>query len=387
MSRGTGGGGGGWDDGSAQRRRPLKYDSSDDRSNLLPDTYLPEPGSLVDVALRQIASDWEVQRDYNRYHLFFLPNHLKPALIRLVGLTGGYGVTASDLKAILLPAPDAYEQGELDLADADFNREVTYLDLSGSLGRSIKVKEVADLLFPSKQQQQQQAPGNEEVFDSWDAAEESNAAPSPPRVLLPNLTHLSLALDPQNPSGGSWRQLLSLASAGKLSTVTHLSLAYWPDPCLTPRAATATISSPQQPGRAVPYAGTGYYSHSLDNDWSEALLVLRMLSRSMYEVEFLDLTGCASWFKALYLDSGHDYVDWAGSWGKISGLRLRAGWRPNSSSGNSNSGGGGENASSRADREAFREAFEHARRVERHIRSLRAGQGRFITVEKDKLDT
>jgi len=325
----------------------------------LPGAPAPDPGSLIDVVLRRLAVDWELHRIYNQYHLYFLPNHLKPALIRYVGVFASLGVTLDDLKAILLPPVDVYDDGDFDRGS---NAEVTCLDLTRSIGRSIRLKEVSDVLFPP-------APAlpSDEPLDSWDS--ENLVPSSPPRALLPNLTHLSLALDPEDPGDASWKQLLSLSA--KLSTVTHLSLAFWPAPCLTPQSRFASIESPQ--GESIPAGGTSYYSHTLDDDWTEALLVLRMLSKNLYKLEFLDLTGCASWFKALVLQEGHDFVDWAGSWGKVTTLRLFAGWKP-------------AEDDMPSQQLAYREALTMARRVEKHIVAQRAGKGRFITVERDSSD-
>ncbi|KAM0248412.1 hypothetical protein ACHAQJ_009459 [Trichoderma viride] len=330
----------------------------------LPGTYLPAPRSLIDLILRKIAADWDVHRVFHQYYLYYIPSHLKSALIRWVGIASPDGLSLEDLKLILLPSSELYEDEEgNDLSDyhTAVNAEVNYLDLSGSLGRSLSLKEVSELLYPSKKQEDLTEPQ-----ESWD---ESEVIPSPPRVLLPNLTHLSLALDPQVASEASWKQLLAMAS--KLTTITHLSLAYWPDPCLTPRARLSTVTTPQ--GQTVAYGGTNYYSHSIDHDWSEALLVLKMLSRNLYALEFLDLTGCTGWFKALMLHSEHDFVDWVGSWGKVTLLRIYTGWTP------------GEDALP-SEQIAYREALDVAANVERYIRTVRAGKGRIITVERNRLD-
>jgi hypothetical protein len=325
----------------------------------LPDANLPEKGSLVDIVLGRLAFNWDFHRVYDQFHLFYLPSHLKSALIRWVGLMSEGGVTLSDLKLLWLPPPGASDEDVEDAAQA--NAGVTYLDLSGSVGRSIKLKELCELLFSHTSEERM-----EEPQESWDNI---STSPSPPRALLPNLTHLSLALNPQHRTMPSWRQLLSLFS--RVSTVTHLSLAYWPDPCFTPRAKLASVTTPQ--GQTVPYGGTTYYSHSIDHDWSEALLVLRMLSRRLYALEYLDLTGCSAWFEALRADSEHDHVDWVGNWGKITVLRLCMGWTLH------------EDAPP-SEQAAFVEAMSTAARVEKHIRAKRAGKGRFITVEKDRLD-
>ncbi|KAF4452639.1 hypothetical protein F53441_4541 [Fusarium austroafricanum] len=330
------------------------------KNSCLPGTYLPERGSLIDIVLQKLAYDWAFHRVYNQYHLYFVPNHLKAALVRYVGIASEDGLSLSDLKIILLPPPDTFDEDELDSLTAS-NLEVNYLDLSGSACRSIKLKDISHLLFPTRGDQPTTEPQ-----ESWDVSE---SIPSPPRTLLPNLTHLSLALHPEHASTASWKQLLALSS--KLTTLTHLSLAYWPEPCLTPRSRLATVSSPQ--GHRIPYGGTNLYSHSIDHDWSEALLVLRMLSQNFYSLEFLDLTGCCSWFHALVAETGHDFVNWADHWGKITELRLYTGWTP------------GPDALP-SEKANYREAIETARHVERHIRTMRAGQGRFVVVEYDRID-
>jgi hypothetical protein len=348
------------DDAENSLSKTLRVSFSAFDRNTLPGAPLPQPGSLIDITLRRLAADWHLHRVYNQYHVYFVPSHLKPALIRYIGITSESGIRPSDLETILLPPKDAYSD---DLADglARTNAEITCLDLSASVGKSLRLKDISDILLNKNESQ-----SVDEPQESWEFAD---ASPSPPRLLLPNLTHLSLALDPRGAQNVSWKQLLSLSS--KLSSVTHLSLSYWPEPCLTPRAKFSTVSSPQ--GRNIPYGGTNYYSHSVDHDWSEALLVLRMLSNNFYKLEFLDLTGCATWFTALQLRDGHDCVDWSGSWGKLTHLRLCTGWEL------------GADAMP-SDRIAYTSAVDTAKSVERHIVAMRAGTGRFITVERDHVD-
>ncbi|KAK2590419.1 hypothetical protein QQS21_011892 [Conoideocrella luteorostrata] len=341
---------------SLLRSRRISYSGLD--RNALPGAPLPDRGSLIDVTLKRLAVDWDIHRIYNQYHLYFVPGHLKAALIHYIGVASGAGVSLNDLKTVLFPPEDMYSEGELD-SHSRSNFEVTCLDLSASIGKSLRLKDVLDLLFRDVKPQ-----SLEEPQESWEAA--YNSPSPPPAILLPNLTHLSLALDPRGSRDASWKQLLTLSS--KLPTVTHLSLAHWPEPCLTPRSKCSTVSSPQ--GCTIPYGGTNIYSHSLDHDWSEALLVLRMVSNNFYKLEFLDLTGCAAWFNALQLEDGHDFVDWAGSWGKITLLRLHTGWSLGTEA-------------MISDHTAFSDAVAIAKTVEKHIRAMRAGKGRFITVERD----
>ena len=343
--------------------------------HFLPGAYLPSHGSLVELTLRELASDWDFQRSYNHFYLYTLSSRLRTALITHLGIWHAGGVSLADLKAILLPAPEieaGLEGGETtgdqeDFEDSDslpppssMNEDIFHLDLTGSIGRSINLRELTHLLFPPESDVGED--GN--LQESWDAPSSPGAVPRP---LLPNLTHLSLAIAPQHASSVSWRQLLSFSS--HLHTLTHLSLAYWPEPTLTPNARFTSVLSAQ--GRSIQYGGTSLYSHSLDDDWSEAALILRRLAKKLYRLEYLDLTGCSAWFPALMAVADHDTVDWVGDWGKISTLLLYPGYTP-----------GGD--SEQSEKASHVEAIDVGRRVEKHIRAKRAGRGRLITVETDR---
>ncbi|KAK1596394.1 tafazzin [Colletotrichum navitas] len=342
----------------------------------LPGTYEPDKGSLMDIVLRRMALNWELQRDYDQYYLHMLPSRSRASLARYVGVWYEGGVSAADLRNILIPPPpppssgyddgSEHQQPQVDAeALVSLNSNIYSLDLTGSVGHSMSVRELSDVLFPSKL-----ARASEVVQDSWDTAE----APSLPPKLLPNITHLCLAVAPSvyRQDGGpgvSWRQLLALA--GKLPTLTHLSLAYWPEPSMTPNAKFTTIVSPE--GVVQQYSGTGAYAHTLDNDWSEAVILLRKLSKCLYGLEYLDLTGCGAWFKALMANVDGDKVDWGGPWGKVSTLKLRYGYEVSKDT-------------PIVDSERYRAAAEAARSVEKYIVAQRAGKGRFINVDSDAID-
>ncbi|KAK4449913.1 hypothetical protein QBC34DRAFT_298270 [Podospora aff. communis PSN243] len=330
----------------------------------LPGMYRPAEGSLIDIVLRRVAFDWEFQREYGRYYLYDLPKHLREALVTYLGIWNSDGVSVEDLNAVLLPPPmeegdEEYEHGRLSPSSA--NEYFTHLDLTGSLGRSLKLKELGRFLFPSRLQQ----PTDMDTRESWDAPEDISI--TVPRPLLPNLTHLSLGIRPDCAQAVSWRQLLGFVA--HCPTLTHLSLAFWPEPSLTPNAKLASFVTAQ--GRTVPYSGTGPYSHSLDNDWSEAIVVLRRLSKTLYGLEYLDLTGCGDWYSTLWSTVGHETIDWVGDWGKISTLLLYPGYQLSEEAGP-------------AEKAKYWETAQNAERVERHIASKRAGRGRFITVETAK---
>ncbi len=349
--------------GHALQRMAIRPGAESFAIPVLPGQQLPGRGSLVDMVLRRFALDWEWQRVYNQYHIYEIPTHLRVALVAYLSAYTPEGVSLEDLQAILLPPPDVPEyQADPDLTPSAKNDDFRYLDISGSVGRSLKLRELSDLLFPPQ-------PAIVDPQDSWDAPEE--AAADIPRPLLPSLTHLSLALDPASPptQAVSWRHLLSIAT--HLSGLTHLSLAFWPEPTLTPNARLATVVSPLT-GRALQYGGTGPYSHSLDDDWAEQVLLLRRLSRSLYGLEHLDLTGCGAWFPALWSTAGEgDTVDWVGVWGKVTTLVMEPGYKL------------AEDAEVE-ERARYWEFVDWAKRVEKHVRGRRAGKGRFFTVETSK---
>lgn len=319
----------------------------------------------MDLVLRRMAQDWEQQRDWNRFYLYTLPSRLRTALLGYVSELYEPGLSARDIR-LVLAGPAEEELAEYDVEKVDtskLNADVFHLDLAGSIGKSLRVSELNELVQPPK------TAAELDLQDSWDAP----ALTSGPVGLLPNLTHLSLAIDPSNALRASWKQLLSLAT--KLPCLTHLNLSGWPEPSLTPNAKFAKITSPST-GRSVQYGGTGPYSHSLDSDWSEAILVLKRLSKTLYSLEYLDLTGCVDWLPALWKESDGDFtldfIDWVGDWGKITTLRLCSGYSLSDDS-------------TKDQVLRFADWIDSATAVEKHIRAQRSGRGRWITVEKDAL--
>lgn len=330
----------------------------------LPGAYLPEDGSLVDTLLRHMAFSWLEQRDWNRFYLYTMPSRLRTALLYYVSRLHEHGLSVADLR-LVLEGPPELELAEYDLERPDFatlNKDVFQLDVASSLGRGVSLKSLTDLLFPVDVQ------GESDLQDSWDVSEPSQG----PVKLLPNLTQLSLAVSPASGQTASWKHLLTLSR--KLPTLTHLNLSGWPVPSTTPNATLAKVVSPLT-GRATNYGGTNPYSHILDDDWTEAVLVLKRLSKALYGLEYLDLTGCGDWFPALRKEADCDFVissvDWVGDWGKITTLRLCSGYvaEPGSTS-------------------QLSRLWDWKRQaivVEKHVRAQRAGRGRFIDVESDTL--
>jgi len=172
------------------------------------------------------------------------------------------------------------------------NDDFFRLDLGGSIGRSVGLKKLGNLL----------------------TAKENNLS-----VPLPHLTHLSLS----HPSPSvSWPKLLSITP--HLRTLTHLSLAHWPPPSLTPNSSTTVFQSPHTHIRDVQYGASNYYSRSLDGDYSEGAIVLKRLAMGCYGLEYLDLEGCGEWIGALVVERG-DGIDWGRMWNRLNMLVLRSG--------------------------------------------------------------
>ncbi|KAI2606711.1 hypothetical protein GGR54DRAFT_620413 [Hypoxylon sp. NC1633] len=326
----------------------------------LPGAYTPGRGSLVDLVLRQMALDWDEQRQWNKFYLYTLPSHLRMALPRYVLELYEPGLTIKDLR-LVLAGPTDEELAQYDVEKPDLNivnADVSCLDLSGALGKVLTLKQLTALLFPP------QVVVDPDLQDTWDAPEPTAA---PVDKLLPNLTQLSLAVDPTTWPCGSWKQLLSLAS--KLPTLTSLNLSGWP----VPSYATNQVDIPRIGSAWV--AGTSLHDHggfhSHDPDWFEAISVLRRLGKSLYSLEYLDLTGCSEWIPALRTESDSDLginsVDWVLDWGKITTLRLCSGYYVP------------------AENEQLRNLVAEARAIELHIRAKRLGRGRWITVEKDAM--
>ncbi|KAK3997377.1 hypothetical protein QBC44DRAFT_354877 [Cladorrhinum sp. PSN332] len=311
----------------------------------LPGGRMPVKGSLIDVTLRQFAKSWDWQKQYCQYVLYQLPAHLRSALLSHL-TRERQGVTISDLSIILLPPPPESDFDSEDTVPAE-NLDFHRLDLTNSPGQTLKLRDLSKFLFPPDQPAI--SPTND-VPDSWDAPAVSQSIPP---SLLPNLTHLSLAINPLHPSSTTiaWVHLLSLARHLP-STLTHLSLAFWPEPSFS---ISPNISIPT----SIPTEHANDTSPS--PSWSESLMVLSRLSKLLYGLEYLDLTGCGSWISCLWSTVGDDYVDWVDAWGQVERIVLYPGYEL-------------RDDADTADVARYWEVVENAGRVERYVRGMRKGE-------------
>lgn len=233
------------------------------------------PPTLLHLALKTAASNWEL------FEVDDLPDLAAelplPLRLRLLSYLGYYGppIDTNVLEAL-----------------TSGSEPVKSLDLAGLIGHGNLT--LSRLVKLSKQQAADQSPKVAPVIvDSWDqdATFEAALTMGPSTTRFSQLTHLSLS---HPPAGASWRDLLSLTK--HIPSITHLSLAYWPRPTLTPNLATTKVTSQHSPD--VTAGGSHYYS-ALDHDLTEPASILRQLSANLLYLQWLDLEGCTEWIPAL----------------------------------------------------------------------------------------
>lgn len=314
-----------------------------DRLDRLPGVALPDTSSLLHRCLKAIARDWKWHVNYNQYYLASTPVRIKAVLLSYIAVYGdNESLDIDGLRTLFL------DESELDGATG--SEDLTHLDLSGAMGQPLTFKQL-DLYFsnsapfPSPHTQPPSTPNRSpshapapQPLESWDSNEADPTTSLPPTIhttRFPTLTSLSLS-HPSPSTTAMWPRLLHFASA-HLATLTHLSLAYWPTPALTPHANAkiTTTSSPYSPA-SVSYGCSDFYgaAYGADDDWSEAAGVLMRLSRATYCLESLDLEGCGGWLGALRWEADGEGggagggVEWCGGWRGVERVVVKAGWMP-----------------------------------------------------------
>ncbi|KAF2030937.1 hypothetical protein EK21DRAFT_111390 [Setomelanomma holmii] len=311
---------------------------------------LPPPRSLQHHCLRTFAEHWIELSEYEQHYLPTVPIVLREALLSYLTIYGGD--KCLDLKSFKI----LFQSGGDSISDWE---EVRFLDVTGllnedftinDLGKSLKrvlgqVPEDLEALSISDTSPKGKSKAKMEVVDSWEEEVDDPAITDsilPAQLTTPhfsNLGRLSLA----HPGAwASWPDLLKLSPS--LNKITHLSLAYWPRPTLTPNATTTSMVSNYA---RVSLGGTPFYS-DLDDDWHEATNILRRFSANTYSLQWLDLEGC-QWIRALTWrsDNSNDPStatahaadswsitasipgpDWTDAWRRITYLHLFQGWIP-----------------------------------------------------------
>lgn len=310
------------------------------RRSTLPDGAFPSPRSLQHLVLKGMANNWDWHAKYDNSYLLALPTLLKETLVSYIAVYSE--AAANPLRPLFLSGTTPEERDE-----------VRRLDLSNGLGKWTTIKQLerdllstrtSTVLAASERAGRNHDHESRAPPDSWEADEEddppspslspgTSLSTSPVIPRFKNLRHLSLAISPNHTKAASWLELLSLANG--LGTLASLSLAYWPQPTYTPNAASTRVTA-QTRGSHPPvvYGGSDIYT-AFDNDWREAAGILRALSRALYCLKWLDLTGCGGWFAALKWvppddepGSQHIGPEWNGGWRGLEYLCLGIGWIP-----------------------------------------------------------
>ncbi|OAX82363.1 hypothetical protein ACJ72_03280 [Emergomyces africanus] len=296
------------------------------RLDRLPGTRFPATGSLQHMILKSMALNWDSHLLYDgQLLLSYVATYTDQASME---------VRMHGLKPLFLDSSDNEFIGT--------HSDVIRLDLGSSLGHWMTFKQLSREIKGLDGSESRARGRNIEDMppSSWEEeeADPECATPTIPRTpsqplqqRFSNLKFLSLA----NPTGreASWPSLLALLA--HLSTITHLSLAYWPTPTVTPNSLTASMKHPKLNSLSFAYGGTDMYS-AFENNWVEAAGVLRRLSKTTYCLKWLDLEGCSVWLPALSWN-GFDLAgnfhatagpEWNGAWRGLEWLGLDPGWFP-----------------------------------------------------------
>ncbi|RDW76759.1 uncharacterized protein DSM5745_06751 [Aspergillus mulundensis] len=310
------------------------------RLERLPGRKFPARNSFLHALLKSMATHWTWHVAYDGQFLGLLPTHIKVLLLSYVGhyaTVQPLKIPMRGLKPLFDNSATGDDGGHERSANGD--SDVMHLDLSGALGRWISFKQLSTELFISrKKATSSQDSASKVVPLSWEDEDENDADSSRgspvPRSLqhlrFENLQYLSLAHP--HPAAVNWNSLINLLS--RLSTITHLSLAHWPVPTVTPNAMNASVRHPTQRSLVFSYGGTDSYS-AMENNWAESAGILRRLSRATYCLKWLDLEGCGDWIPALNWEGVGPHgerlstgPEWNGSWRDIEWIRLGPGWLP-----------------------------------------------------------
>lgn len=310
------------------------------RLERLPGVTFPPKNSLQHTLLKSMATNWMWHVDYDGEFLLELPDRIKVLLLSYIGIYSrdvhqnfrAYGLHN------LFPISDEDNISAV--------KDITRLDLGTAVGSWISVKALSNqLLTHAPARNRADIQEEKAIPASWDEAADVEQDFDP--VLLPssllskstshvlrfsNLKYLSLAHP--NPANASWGSLLNMLS--HISTLTHLSLAHWPIPTLTPNSIHTRVRHPTI--RSLTFAAGGTDTYTADeNNWVEAVGILRKLCRATYCLKWLDLEGCGEWLGALSwdgrtTDGGQPYSspwpEWNGSWRDIEWIGLGPGWLP-----------------------------------------------------------
>lgn len=277
-----------------------------DNLELLPGLHLPEKQTLIYQTMKALAKNWDWHLDNDLHYLSKIPTRYRMALLCFLTRYNPHGISHFTLEALFME--------DQTLENTSNNEDLTHLDLSVQIGRSLSLLGIKNYLakIPTLSTDLTSKNPDSTIPDAWDAP-----SPVPPPHLqysrFPSLTHLSLS----HPLWADWKLLLRLVE--NLPTLTHLSLAHWPVPSI--ESSSPTVGSTRS--GTVDY-GRSPVSFGNDKNWPGAPAILRQLSKKTYCLKWLDLTGCCSWIWALQSEG----IDWSGAWRKLETVKVGQGWIP-----------------------------------------------------------
>ena len=314
------------------RTLPLSYDYAQpvrpSGVNHLPGLVFPAKHTLMDAVLKACAKNWEWHLEYDQDRLCTMPQHFKLLLLSYIAVHGPVtGVGLQGLRLLFLK--DIHPE-------ATGSDEITHLDLSNTMGRSLSFRDFINFLydtpgatvsvgspdtaprFPSKLSTTDSMP------DSWDAIpslakRHGTSLARAPTPRFPRLTHLSLSSAYQKRDLSIWLHLLK--AVPHLSTLTHLSLAHFPEPTSIGPGVSEVYSS-QLSLVNYDYSASDFYIPG-DGNWSDAVSILRRLAKGTYCLKYVDFTGCESWWAALRYGPASKGIDWNGSWRTVGTVVLK----------------------------------------------------------------
>jgi hypothetical protein len=299
--------------------------------------------------LRTFALHWEELSEFEQHYLPTIPISLREALLSYLAAYGERRcLDLRSLKILFQKEESDGTSGWDEVRILDFTGLLSEVFTIGDLARCLKrpstlLQNMEELEIDESRDIKRKGKAVE-VAESWEE-EAEDSAHSPPLLTaalstpyFSNLSRLSLA---RPTAWASWSELLKISP--NLNKITHLSLAYWPRPSITPNAATTSMVSNVT---TVSLGGSHFYS-DLDDDWHEATNILRRFSVNTYSLQWLDLEGC-NWLKALswrsddlvsVSRSDHDPEewryhtaspgpDWNDAWRRITFLNFFQGWIP-----------------------------------------------------------
>lgn len=221
--------------------------------------------------------DWHLAFDHA--YLSTLPVELKSQLLSYVAVHSGRGISKSGLDWLFLEPQDSGLEG------SSGSYDVTRIDLTRSLGRSVQLSEL-DKVWTSRHELPMATTASGTVLDSWEDDLDMNSLSLTSVLRFPRLTHLSLAHPSLNIS---WQDLLAFSS--HLGSLTHLCLDFWPRPAL-PEMQSGSMHDKSLFDDPV-------VRRKQSEEEEESAIILRLLSRNTPSLKWLSVAGCHSWFDAL----------------------------------------------------------------------------------------